>query len=115
MFEATSSLSEFPLSSLSNATFREGPVLGVYRWGSRFRVVVGHYGTVLLLDRVPMLLPARRGLVCKAHKIVYHSTLGLRVIRKKKKTTSPGLPETAKDLAASERGVNNVQELKIVT
>ena len=27
----------------------------------------------------------RGGLVCKAHGLVYHSTLGLRVIKKKKK------------------------------
>ena len=26
----------------------------------------------------------RGGLVCKAHRLVYHSTLGLRVIKKKK-------------------------------
>jgi len=27
----------------------------------------------------------RGGLVCKAHRLLYHSTLGLRVIKKKKK------------------------------
>ena len=27
----------------------------------------------------------RGGLVCKAHRLVYHSTLGLRLIKKKKK------------------------------
>jgi len=29
--------------------------------------------------------PRRGGLVCKAHRLLYHSTLGLRVIKKKKK------------------------------
>ena len=29
----------------------------------------------------------RRGLVCEAHRPLYHSTLGLRVIKKKKKKT----------------------------
>ena len=29
----------------------------------------------------------RRGLVFKAHRLLYHSTLGLRVIKKKKKVT----------------------------
>jgi len=36
----------------------------------------------------------RGGLVFKAHRLVYHSTLGLRVIKKKKKTR-----ETGRDLA----------------
>ena len=30
------------------------------------------------------LMPFRGGLVFKAHRLVYHSTLGLRVIKKKK-------------------------------
>ena len=32
----------------------------------------------------------RGGLVCKAHRLLYHSTLGLRVITKKKKSTFLG-------------------------
>jgi len=32
----------------------------------------------------------RGGLVFTAHRLVYHSTLGLRVIKKKKKSTPPG-------------------------
>ena len=32
----------------------------------------------------------RGGLVFKAHRLVYHSTLGLRVIKKKKKVTGVG-------------------------
>jgi len=39
----------------------------------------------------------RGGLVFKAHRLVYHSTLGLRVIKKKKKkkrrSTIPAIPE----------------------
>ena len=31
---------------------------------------------------------SRGGLVCKAHRLVYHSTLGLTVIKRKKKKTS---------------------------
>ena len=31
----------------------------------------------------------RGGLVFKAHRLVYHSSLGLRVIKKKKKSSSP--------------------------
>jgi len=34
------------------------------------------------------VLRFRGGLVVKAHRLVYHSTLGLRVIKKKKKTPS---------------------------
>jgi len=35
----------------------------------------------------------RRGLVCEAHRLLYHSTLGLRVIKKKEDTTKlPPLP-----------------------
>ena len=32
----------------------------------------------------------RDGLVCKAHRLVYHSTLGWRVIKKKEKEELPG-------------------------
>ena len=32
----------------------------------------------------------RGGFVCKAHRLVYHSTLGLRVIKKKKKMELAG-------------------------
>ena len=37
----------------------------------------------------------RGGFVCKAHRLVYHSTLGLRVIKKKKKkgTSAEGLTD----------------------
>jgi len=33
----------------------------------------------------PTTVPRESGLVFKAHRLVYHSTLGLRVIKKKKK------------------------------
>jgi len=35
----------------------------------------------------------RGGLVFKAHRLLYHSTLGLRVIKKKKKKYFPATPE----------------------
>ena len=43
----------------------------------------------------------RGGLVFKAHRLVYHSTLGLRVIKKKKKRKDLGvtLPTTQKTIA----------------
>ena len=50
----------------------------------------------------------RGGLVFKAHRRVYHSTLGLREIKKKKKVHPPGLPdETCLD-------VSGVMEFKLV-
>ena len=49
----------------------------------------GHTGCELPTDRSQRFL---RGLVFKAHRLVYHSTLGLRVTKKKKKTA----PEMAK-------------------
>jgi len=33
--------------------------------------------------------PATRGIVCEAHRLVYYSTLGLGVIKKKKKRGRP--------------------------
>ena len=41
-----------------------------------------------LVERCRNVQRFRSGLVFKAHRIVYHSTLGLRVIRKKKKNTA---------------------------
>jgi len=41
-------------------------------------------GAILLTKKRPVWF--RGGLVFKAHRLVYHSTLGLRVIKKKKKT-----------------------------
>ena len=46
----------------------------------------------------------RGGLVFKAHRLLYHSTLGLRVIKKTKKKTE----------ATDERGGNNLNGLKFV-
>ena len=40
----------------------------------------------------------RGGLVFKAHRLVYHSTLGLRVIKKKKKGLIPTLVLSLRDL-----------------
>ena len=60
----------------------------------------------------------RGGLVFKAHRLVYHSTLGLRVIKKKKKQAVPGAAPPSKSLpwlrlmTASERRRNNWKSFK---
>ena len=54
--------------------------------GGRLRVLGGRAPVrVLIASRVRALPPRfRGGLVFKAHRLVYHSTLGSRVIKKKK-------------------------------
>ena len=74
-------------------------------WGLRYRVDgVGFRVSVRasgLGSGLPSLAPSRermtrnvkwfrRGLVFKAHRLLYHSTLGLRVIKKKKRMASFG-------------------------
>jgi len=50
-------------------------------------VVGGHTWSLQLLDRNVQRF--RGGLIFKAHRLVYHSTQGLRVIKKKKGTPGP--------------------------
>jgi len=50
---------------------------------------------VLGCEDQPRPVPSLRfrgGLVCKAHRLVYHSTLGWRVIKKKKRSSGASLP-----------------------
>ena len=45
-------------------------------------------GQIPFVDGLVPALRFREGVVFKTHRLVYHSTLGLRVVKKKKKTLS---------------------------
>jgi len=45
----------------------------------------------------------RGGLVFEAHRLVYHSTLGLRVIKKKRRPPNGGVPRSQPRCAGSPR------------
>jgi len=59
----------------------------------------------------PHLIRFRGGLVFEAHRLVYHSTLGLRVIKKRREAPDPGrkaaLNKWLKDDAGRREGTNS--------
>jgi len=56
-------------------------------------------GTYTDGSRTSLRRPTPTRLVVKAHRLVYHSTLGLRVIKKKKKEANLGSAEEADSLS----------------
>jgi len=63
-------------------------------------------GLVRLRHVADRRLRFRGGLVFKAHRRLYHSTLGLRVIKKKKNKYRPPLDETETSLHVCRRTIN---------
>ena len=63
------------------------------------RLNVGGYATSIeeqiLLQNVK---PFREGLVCKAHRLLYHSSLGLRIIKERNRICDHPLPSEEGDL-----------------
>jgi len=77
-------------------------IISVIKWNRTSRLSIKNSLSLVLLP-VHQSVPARfrGGLVFKAHRLLYHSTLGLRVIKKKKKTcqNSPSVHGIGRRLA----------------
>ena len=59
--------------------------------------------------------PNLPGLVFEAHRLVYHSTLGSRVIKKKKKKPPANPPHIKPGVSNSEARVSNTRTVALLT